>query len=92
MFRGLAGTDFAATGIPDEAAYVAAYCRRTGRERVAAWEFYMVYSLFRIAAIVQGIAKRALEGTAASHEAGDVGRLARPFAEQAWALAESLGA
>jgi aminoglycoside phosphotransferase (APT) family kinase protein len=90
LFRGLAGIDFRAAGIPDEAAYVAAYCRRTGRERVAAWEFYMVYSLFRIAAIVQGIAKRAIEGTAASHEAVEVGRLARPFAEQAWALAGSV--
>ncbi len=92
LFRGLAGIDFAAAGIPDEAAYVAAYCRRTGRERVASWEFYMVYSLFRIAAILQGIAKRAIEGTAASHEAGEFGRLARPLAEQAWTLARSLGA
>jgi len=90
LFRGLAGIDFAAAGIPDEAEYVAAYCRRTGRESVAAWEFYMVYSLFRIAAIVQGIAKRAIEGTAASQEAVEVGRLARPFAEQAWSLARSL--
>jgi len=54
------------------------------------WEFYMVYSLFRIAAIVQGIAKRAIEGTAASQEAVEIGRLARPFAEQAWTLARSL--
>src|SRR5437868_5811822 len=69
LFRGLAGIDFAAAGIPDEAAYVAAYCRRTGRDNVASGEFYMVYSLFRIAAIVQGIAKRAIEGTAASDEA-----------------------
>ncbi|HEV8679179.1 MAG TPA: phosphotransferase [Stellaceae bacterium] len=92
LFRGLAGIDFAAAGIPDEAAYVATYCRRTGRDRVPAWEFYMAYSLFRIAAILQGIAKRALDGTAASHEASEVGRLARPFAEQAWALAGSLGA
>ena len=62
LFRGLAGIDFAASGIPDEAAYVAAYCRRTGRDAIAAWDFYMVYSLFRIAAILQGIAKRAVEG------------------------------
>jgi aminoglycoside phosphotransferase (APT) family kinase protein len=92
LFRGLAGIDFAAAGIPDEAEYVAAYCRRTGRDHVAAWEFYMVYSLFRIAAILQGIAKRAIEGTAASHDASEFGRLARPLAEQAWALAGSLGA
>ncbi len=90
LFRGLAGIDFAAAGIPDEAAYVAAYCRRTGRAGIAAWDFYMVYSLFRIAAIAQGIARRAIEGTAASREATEIGRTARPLAEQAWALAEAL--
>ena len=69
LFRGLAGVDFAALGIPDEAEYVAAYCRRTGRGPIANWEFYLVYSLFRLAAILQGIAKRAIDGTAASADA-----------------------
>ncbi len=91
LFRGLAGVDFAALGIPDEAAYVAAYCRRTGRSAITGWEFYLVYSLFRIAAILQGIAKRAIDGTAAGTDAAEQGRLARPLAEQAWALAQSLG-
>ena len=91
LFRGLAGIDFAALGIPDEPAYVAAYCRRTGREAIPGWEFYMVYSLFRIAAILQGIAKRAIDGTAAGADAAEQGRLARPLAEQAWTLAQSLG-
>ena len=90
LFRGLAGIDFAAAGIPTEAEYVAAYCRRTGRSAIPDWDFYIVYSLFRLAAILQGIAKRAVEGTAASAEAVDVGRRARPLAEQAWALAGSL--
>jgi aminoglycoside phosphotransferase (APT) family kinase protein len=90
LFRGLAGVDFAALGIPDEQEYVAAYCRRTGRAAIDAWEFYMVYSLFRIAAICQGIAKRAIDGTAASAEAAAHGAIARPLAEQAWALAQSL--
>jgi len=90
LFRGLAGIDFAAAGIPEEPEYVAAYCRRTGREAVAAWDFYMVYSLFRIAAILQGIAKRAIDGTAASAEAAEIGRTARPLADQAWVLARSL--
>jgi aminoglycoside phosphotransferase (APT) family kinase protein len=92
LFRGLAGIDFAASGIPDEAAYVTLYCRRTGREAIADLDFYMVYSLFRIAAICQGIAKRALDGTAASADAAAQGAIARPLAEQAWALAQSLGA
>jgi len=91
IYQGLAGVDVAALGIPDEAQYVAAYCRHTGRAAGADWEFYMTYSLFRFAAICQGIAKRAIEGTAASTEAAAVGGLARPFGEQAWALARSLG-
>lgn len=86
LFRGLAGVGFAGLGIPDEPEYLAAYCRRTGRNAIPDWEFYLVYSLFRIAAILQGIAKRAIDGTAAGADAGAQGRLARPLAEQAWAL------
>ena len=92
LFRGLAGVDLAALGVPTEDEYVAAYCARTGHGRIADWEFYMVYSLFRLAAIMQGIAKRAIDGTAASREAVELGRLARPVGEQAWALARTLGA
>jgi aminoglycoside phosphotransferase (APT) family kinase protein len=92
LFRGLAGVDFTASGMPTEAEYVAAYCTRTGRGRTPDWEFYMVYSLFRMAAIAQGIARRAIDGTAASRDAHELGRVARPFGEQAWALARSLGA
>ena len=92
LFRGLAGIDFASLGIPNEEEYVAAYCQRTGRGPIPAWDFYIVYSLFRLAAIMQGIAKRAIEGTAASDEAAELGRQAHPVGEQAWALARSLGA
>jgi aminoglycoside phosphotransferase (APT) family kinase protein len=91
LFRGLAGVDFRALGIPDEAEYVAAYCRITGRVPIANWEFYLVYSLFRLAAILQGIAKRAIDGTAASADAVATGATAIPMGEQAWALARSLG-
>jgi aminoglycoside phosphotransferase (APT) family kinase protein len=92
LFRGLAEVDIAASGIPTEEEYVAAYSERTGAGQSPHWEFYMVYSLFRLAAIMQGIAKRALEGTAASRAADELGRKARPTGEQAWALAQSLGA
>jgi aminoglycoside phosphotransferase (APT) family kinase protein len=90
LFRGLAGVDFHALGIPDEAEYVADYCRHTGRGPIADWEFYLVYSLFRLAAILQGIAKRAIDGTAASADAVATGATAKPMGEQAWALARSL--
>jgi aminoglycoside phosphotransferase (APT) family kinase protein len=92
LFRGLASVELVSLGIPREEEYVAAYCWRTARGRSPDWEFYMVYSLFRLAAIMQGIAKRAIDGTATSREAVELGRKARPTGEQAWALARSLGA
>jgi aminoglycoside phosphotransferase (APT) family kinase protein len=84
--RGLKGVDLAALGIPTEAQYVAAYCRRTGRGPIEprAWEFYMAYNLFRIASIRFGIMKRVLDGTAASRHAREAGERAEPTAELAW--------
>ncbi len=91
-FRGIAGLDHAALGIPTERDYVAAYCRRTGRELIPAaqWNFYIAYNLFRLAAILQGIAKRALEGTAAGAQAIETGKRARPLAELGWAKVEHI--
>jgi aminoglycoside phosphotransferase (APT) family kinase protein len=91
LFRGLAGVDFRALGIPDEAEYVAAYRAHIGRGPIVNWEFYLVYGLFRLAAILQGIAKRAIDGTAAGADAVATGATAIPMGEQAWALAKSLG-
>src|SRR5512147_3012063 len=71
QFRGIAGLDLAALGIPQERDYVTAYCRRTGRQKIEHWDFYLAYNMFRLAAILQGIMKRALEGTAASAQALD---------------------
>lgn len=79
--RGLAGLALADLGIPDEAAYVDAYCRRTGRKSIDHWGFYVAYNLFRSASIVQGIKKRALDGTAANEYALSEGAMARPMAE-----------
>ncbi len=90
--RGLAGQPLAALGIPDEAAYLQAYCRRTGRGSVAAadWEFYLVFNMFRLAGILQGIAHRAVQGNAAAADAVATGRRARPLAEQAWRMAQAI--
>jgi aminoglycoside phosphotransferase (APT) family kinase protein len=92
VFRGLGGLDLAALGIPSEGDYVAAYCRRTGRMGIEArdWEYYMVYNMFRIAAIVQGVMARALQGNASSAQALETGRAARPLAEMAWRQVERL--
>ena len=88
QFRGIAGLDLAALGIPSESQYIASYCERTGRDRIGHWDFYLAYNLFRIAAILQGVMKRALEGTAASAEALESGARAGPLAELGWQYAE----
>ncbi len=87
-FRGLGGLDLAALGIPSEAAYIDAYCRRTGRSAIAHWNFYLAYNLFRIAAILQGVYKRATEGLAAADNATQAGRNARALAELGWSFAQ----
>jgi aminoglycoside phosphotransferase (APT) family kinase protein len=81
---GLSDLDLPSLGIPLEADYVDAYCRRTGRDGIAEFDFYKAFSLFRFAAIAQGIYSRALEGTASAPNALEVGRLARPLAERGW--------
>jgi aminoglycoside phosphotransferase (APT) family kinase protein len=90
VFRGLAGTDFAATGIPSEEEYVGAYSRRTGREGIANWDVYVAYNMFRLAAILQGIMKRFLDGTASSKKAENSGRRARAVAEAGWRQVEAM--
>ena len=87
-FRGIAGLDLESLGIPRESEYIASYCARCGRGEIANWNFYLAYNLFRIAAILQGVAKRALEGTASSAQARDAGSRARPLAELGWKYAE----
>jgi len=88
LFRGLAGVDCAALGIPEERDYIAAYCRRTGRERIEHWDFYMAFTMFRMAAIFQGIMGRVRDGTATDARAREAGAKARPVAELAWRQAE----
>ncbi|HVF63075.1 MAG TPA: phosphotransferase [Casimicrobiaceae bacterium] len=92
QFRGMAEHDLAALGIPVESEYVRRYCERTGRQRIdpAEWEFAMAFSMFRLAAILQGIAKRAIDGSAASDSAFEVGRRARTVADVGWRQVEAL--
>ncbi len=89
-FRGIGGLDLPALGIPTEAQYIDAYAKRTGRAKIENWEFYLAYNMFRLAAILQGIMKRALDGTAASQQAIDAGKRARPMAEMGWEIARKL--
>ena len=80
---GLQGVDRKALGIPTEKEYVDQYCQRRGIDRIDNWEFYLAFSFFRLAAICQGVAKRAVDGNASSKEAAQVGALVEPLASMA---------
>ena len=91
-FRGIGGVDIAALGIPSESDNIHRYCDRTGlatpADLKADWNFYLAYNMFRMAAILQGIAKRVEAGTASSDEAKANGAAARPMAKLAWQFAQ----
>jgi aminoglycoside phosphotransferase (APT) family kinase protein len=76
-------------GLPDEQTYVAAYLRRTGRAAIPEWNFYLAFSMFRLASILQGVYARGLQGNAASAYALQRGAAARLIADRAWALVSS---
>jgi len=89
---GLAEVDLAALNIPSEAEYVAAYCRRTGRDGIPDLDFYLAFNLFRLAGIVHGIKGRLLRGNAASAHASAMVKMLEPLAELAWEQAKRAGA
>ena len=86
---GMAGAELMTPGIPSEADYVAAYCRRTGRSGVPDLNFLIVFNIFRLAAILHGIKGRVARGTAASDHARDMAARFEPLAELAWRQALS---
>jgi aminoglycoside phosphotransferase (APT) family kinase protein len=89
---GLLGKDLEALGIPSADAYAARYCERTGRREIRHRDFYAAYNFFRIAAILQGIAGRVRDGTAASAHAANAAMAVAPLAKMGWEYAERAGA
>ncbi|WP_420439720.1 phosphotransferase [Candidatus Palauibacter sp.] len=87
LWKGLGEVECEALGIPSEEDYVAAYCRRTGRDGVPDWDFFMAFGLFRLAAICQGVYARAMQGNASSRNALEVGAKAPMLAEAGWDFA-----
>ena len=82
--------DHAALGIPTEQEFVDAYCAASGRGEIENFHYYVVHSLFRSAAIIQGVYKRGLDGNASSADALTFGDLARERAETAWQIVEDM--
>lgn len=89
---GVAGEDLSGTGMPDEAEFVAEYCRAAGRDIPGDLPIFVVFSMFRLAAIVAGVWRRGLDGNASDSRAGtDLFRdRYRNLARRAWELAGGL--
>lgn len=87
LFAGLAGMELEPLGIPSEDDYVAAYCRRTGRDNLPDKDYLVVFNLFRLAAILHGIRGRIARGTASSAHAVETANKLEPLADLAWAEA-----
>lgn len=87
IVAGLAGADLDTLGIPSEAKYVAAYCARTGRAGIPAFDFYIAFNFFRLAAIFHGIKGRSIRGNASSAQARERARVFPELAELAWTQA-----
>lgn len=92
IVAGLADADIAALGIPSEADYLAAYCRRTGRDSMPGYDFYIAFNFFRMAAIFHGIKGRVIRGTAASAQAHERVEALPELMELAWQQALKAGA
>ncbi|WP_027819218.1 phosphotransferase [Paraburkholderia bannensis] len=95
--RGLVGLDIASLGIPDEKAYLRRYLDTVAHASSstvpeADWGYYLVFNMFRLVGILQGVMARALQGNASNALALETGRRTRPLAEQAWALAREVDA
>lgn len=86
VMSGLGGIDRQKLGIPSEDEYVQQYCQRMGLEEISNWNFYLAFSFFRLAAILQGVKKRSLEGNASSDKALQMGELVKPIATMACEL------
>jgi aminoglycoside phosphotransferase (APT) family kinase protein len=75
-------------GVPTEQEFVAEYCRHAGRDGIPHWNFYLAFSMFRLASISQGVYKRGLDGNASSERAMTLGDACRNLADHAWQIAQ----
>jgi aminoglycoside phosphotransferase (APT) family kinase protein len=89
VMDGLAGIDRSSLGIPTEEEYVALYCQRMGIDKIDNWTFYLAFSFFRLAAIAQGVAKRAQQGNASSAKAKQTGAFVVPLAQLALQISKA---
>lgn len=83
LMSGLGGIERSALGIPSEEEYVASYCKKMNIAEIVHWDFYLAFSFFRFASILQGVKKRALEGNASSERGLEMGQYVEPLVGRA---------
>lgn len=81
--------DIKDTGIPSEQEYLDLYCKHTGRSGINNWNFYLAFSFFRFASIIQGVYKRGIDGNASSENAKTLGAFAASVGDLAWERAQA---
>jgi aminoglycoside phosphotransferase (APT) family kinase protein len=89
---GLKGVELSALGIPTKDEAIARYCEKMGIDHLPPMDWYLAYNLFRIAAILQGIQKRVVDGTANSAAAAEMSDRVTPLAVAGWQAAQRAGA
>ncbi len=86
--RGLDGVDLAALGIPTEAEFVDSYRQRVGRKDIPDWTFFIVFSMFRSAAILAGVYRRSVDGQGVDARMAEARQAYQDIAARAWAIAQ----
>lgn len=89
LMRGSGGVDRQTLCIPGEQEYIQDYCQHRGLPGIPYWDFYLAFSFFRFAAILQGVKKRSLEGNESSEQAMQMGEYVAPLASMAVVLLKS---
>lgn len=84
VLPGLAGIAREAQGIPSEAQLLERFGEATGLHPGSQWPFHLAFHFFRLAAIAQGVMKRALQGNASNEQALAAGRMAGTIAQMGW--------
>ncbi|KAA0694580.1 phosphotransferase family protein [Halopseudomonas laoshanensis] len=87
--KGMLGADLKSMGLPEEQQVLEWYCQYSGRSEIPDWNFFLAFSLFRLAAILQGVYHRAVQGNASNADALEVGKRAGLLAERGWEIAQS---
>ncbi|XP_054852904.1 acyl-CoA dehydrogenase family member 10 [Eublepharis macularius] len=91
ILKGLSDRHLSLLGIPTPEEYFLLYCDHMGIPPIENWNFYMAFSFFRVAAILQGVYKRSLTGQASSATAESSGRQAELMANLGWDFATKEG-